>query len=39
MDQGQVDRLAIRALIENWAIRRDAGDWERFRTVCMATDG
>jgi hypothetical protein len=23
----------IRALVENWAIWRDAGDWERFRTV------
>jgi hypothetical protein len=27
------DRLAIRDLIENWAIWRDAGDWERFATV------
>jgi len=27
------DRLAIRDLIENWAIWRDAGDWDRFRTV------
>jgi hypothetical protein len=27
------DRSAIRELIENWAIWRDAGDWERFRTV------
>jgi hypothetical protein len=27
------DRLAIRDLIENWAVWRDAGDWERFRTV------
>ncbi|MDQ6620784.1 MAG: nuclear transport factor 2 family protein [Pseudomonadota bacterium] len=26
-------RIAIRELIENWAIWRDAGDWERFRTV------
>ena len=26
------DRL-IRALLQNWAIWRDAGDWERFRTV------
>ena len=37
------DRLAIRDLIENWAIWRDAGDWERFATrwhpdgVMMAT--
>jgi hypothetical protein len=27
------DRRAVRELIENWAIWRDAGDWERFRTV------
>src|SRR3569832_1220547 len=27
------DRLAIRAVVENWAICRDAGDWERFATV------
>jgi hypothetical protein len=27
------DRLSIRALIENWALWRDAGDWERFATV------
>ena len=26
-------RLAIRELVENWALWRDAGDWERFRTV------
>ena len=26
-------RLAIRELIENWVVWRDAGDWERFRTV------
>ncbi|MGZ5206711.1 MAG: nuclear transport factor 2 family protein, partial [Caldimonas sp.] len=28
-----LDRLAIRELIENWVLWRDAGDWERFRTV------
>ena len=28
-----VDRLAIRDLIENWAVWRDAGDWERFAGV------
>lgn len=28
-----MDRLAIRELIENWVVWRDAGDWERFRTV------
>ena len=27
------DRREIRDLIENWAIWRDARDWERFRTV------
>jgi hypothetical protein len=27
------DRLAIRDLLENWAVWRDAGDWERFATV------
>jgi hypothetical protein len=27
------DRQAIRDLIENWAIWRDAGDWDRFRTL------
>jgi hypothetical protein len=27
------DRFAIRELVENWAVWRDAGDWERFATV------
>jgi len=27
------DRLLIRELVENWAVWRDAGDWERFATV------
>lgn len=27
------DRLAIRDLLENWVVWRDAADWERFRTV------
>jgi len=27
------DRLAIRETVENWVLWRDAGDWERFRTV------
>ena len=27
------DKLAIRELVENWVVWRDAGDWERFRTV------
>jgi len=33
MNDETLDRLAIRDLIENWAVWRDAGDWERFRTV------
>jgi hypothetical protein len=33
MDAECLDRFAIRELIENWAVWRDAGDWERFRTV------
>jgi hypothetical protein len=27
------DKLAIRETVENWALWRDAGDWERFATV------
>jgi hypothetical protein len=27
------DRIAIRDLIENWVVWRDAGEWELFRTV------
>jgi hypothetical protein len=30
------DREAIREVVENWALWRDAGDWERFRTVWHA---
>ncbi|UWU77784.1 nuclear transport factor 2 family protein [Bradyrhizobium huanghuaihaiense] len=33
MDQQLLDRFAIRDLVENWAVWRDAGDWERFATV------
>jgi SnoaL-like domain len=36
MNTPLVDRLAIRELIENWAIWRDAGDWKRFATVWHA---
>jgi hypothetical protein len=28
-----LDKLAIREVIENWVLYRDAGDWERFKTV------
>ena len=27
------DRLLVRELIENWVLFRDAGDWERFRSL------
>jgi len=27
------DRLAIRQVVENWVLWRDAGDWDRFETV------
>jgi SnoaL-like domain len=27
------DRAAIRELVENWVVWRDAGDWDRFATV------
>ena len=33
MDSAMLDRLRIREVVENWAIWRDAGDWERFRSV------
>jgi hypothetical protein len=32
-DPTLTDRLLIRELIENWVVWRDAGDWDRFRTV------
>jgi hypothetical protein len=28
-----LERLRIREVVQNWALWRDAGDWERFRTV------
>ncbi len=33
MQAGWEDRLAIVETVNNWALWRDAGDWERFRTV------
>lgn len=33
MNEDTQHRLDIRGVIENWAVWRDAGDWERFRTV------
>ncbi len=33
MESQLEQQLRIRQLVENWAVWRDAGDWERFRTV------
>ncbi len=33
-----LDQLAIRDLLENWVVWRDAGDWERFAS-CWHDDG
>lgn len=33
------DRLEIRQLVEDWAVWRDAGDWDRFATVWHPDDG
>ena len=35
MNDEYLDKLAIRELIENWVVWRDAGDWERFAD-CLA---
>jgi hypothetical protein len=32
-DDRVTDRIRIRELLDNWILWRDAGDWERFRTV------
>jgi len=33
MEQATIERLTIRETIENWAVWRDAADWERFATL------
>ena len=33
MDRLMAEKLAIRETVENWVLWRDAGDWERFKTV------
>lgn len=33
MDTLLLERLRIAEVVQNWALWRDAGDWERFRTV------
>lgn len=36
MDDFNSDKLAIREVVENWVLWRDAGDWDRFATVWHA---
>ena len=36
MNEVLLDELAIRSLVENWAVWRDAGLWDRFRTLFHA---
>lgn len=33
MRQDHDDQVAIRELLQNWVVWRDAGDWDRFRSV------
>ena len=33
MNDQLLDKLEIRELVDNWIVWRDAGDWDRFRTV------
>lgn len=33
MDTDAADKEIIRELLQNWVVWRDAGDWERFKTV------
>ena len=33
IDAAMIERLRIREVVENWVLWRDAGDWERFRSV------
>jgi hypothetical protein len=36
MEQTLIDKLAIADVVNNWAVWRDAGDWDRFRSVWHA---
>ena len=36
LNELSADKTAIRETVENWALWRDAGDWERFATVWHA---
>ena len=39
MSSVESDKDELRQLVENWALWRDAGDWDRFATVWHPTDG
>ena len=39
MSRSDTDRHEIRQLVEDWALWRDAGDWDRFATVWHPRDG
>lgn len=36
MAEERLEKARIREVVENWALWRDAGDWERFRNVWHA---
>lgn len=36
MTNDMIEQLRVRQVVEDWAVWRDAGDWERFRTVWHA---
>jgi len=36
MNEEMLEQLRIRQVVENWAVWRDAGHWDRFRTVWHA---
>jgi len=38
MNEDMLQKHRVREVVENWAVWRDAGDWERFRT-CWTDDG
>ena len=37
MDAALLDELALRRLVQDWAVWRDAGDWDRF-AACWHDD-
>ncbi|MCX4862033.1 nuclear transport factor 2 family protein [Streptomyces canus] len=39
MPTTETDQHELRRLVENWALWRDAGDWERFATVWHPAEG